>query len=332
MFIIKFMNENRISWGIIGAGDVAEVKSGPAFNKVTGSELLAVMRRNPDKAEDFARRHGVSSWYSSVEEILARDDINAVYIATPPSSHRELAVKALEAGKHVYLEKPVCLTADEARLIKPVLDKSGKKLVVAHYRRGLDSFKTVKKILDAGEIGDIQFVQIRVLQRRDASFLTITDDNWRENPAVSGGGLFTDIAPHQIDLMLHYFGDVKESSGCSLNRSKLTASDDYVAGRILFESGIPFEGLWSFTIDHEDHCLDCCEIYGSEGKLTFSFFGEKLSFFRKGSEKVLNFTNPVNIQQPMIQSAVDYFLGAGDNPCSMDEGIACMEILDSFTR
>jgi predicted dehydrogenase len=325
------MNEKKVSWGIIGAGDVAEVKSGPAFNKVKGSELLAVMRRNLDKAEDFAHRHGVPSWYSSVDEILARDDINAVYIATPPSSHRALAVKALEAGKNVYLEKPVCMTADEARLIKPVLEKSGKKLVVAHYRRGLDLFRTVKKILDAGEIGDIRFVQIRVLQRRDTTFLTSTEDNWRENPAVSGGGLFTDIAPHQIDLMLHFFGEVKEASGCSLNRSKITAADDYVSGHMLFKTDIPFEGLWSFSIDREEHSLDCCEIFGSEGKMTFSFFGEELIVFCKGQEEILNFINPVNIQQPMIQSAADYFLGVGDNPCSLDEGIACMEILDSFT-
>lgn len=326
------MNENKVSWGIIGVGDVAEVKSGPAFNKAKRSELLAVMRRNPEKAEDFARRHGVSSWYSSVDEILAREDIDAIYIATPPSSHRELAIKALEAGKHVYLEKPVCLTADEARQIKPVLDKSGKKLVVAHYRRGLESFRTVKKILDAGEIGEICFVQIRVLQRRDASFLTITNDNWRENPAISGGGLFTDIAPHQIDLMLHFFGEVKEASGRALNRSKITEADDYVSGTMLFESGIPFEGLWSFSMDHQEHCLDSCEIFGSEGKLTFSFFGEELSIFRKGVNNILNFTNPENIQQPMIQSTVDYILGSGDNPCSLDEGIACMEILDSFTQ
>ncbi|MDC7233298.1 MAG: Gfo/Idh/MocA family oxidoreductase [Spirochaetales bacterium] len=326
------MSADKVTWGIIGAGDVAEKKSGPAFNKADHSELLAVMRRSPDRAEDFARRHGVPSWYSSADELLAREDINAVYIATPPSSHCELAVKALKAGKNVYLEKPVCRTAAEAETIRPVLEQSGKKLVVAHYRRQLESFRTVKQILDSGTLGDIRFVQIRVFQRREASILTVTDDNWRENPAVSGGGLFTDIAPHQIDLMLHFFGTAAQAEGHSFNRSGATPADDYVAGTILFQSGIPFQGLWHFSIDHEANSLDSCEIFGSLGKLSFSFFGERLILSVKGREEVLNFNNPENIQMPMIVSAVDYFRGKGENPCSLDEGIQCMRILDSFTR
>ena len=195
-----------IRWGIIGAGDVAEVKSGPAFQKVEHSELLAVMRRNPEKAADFARRHGVSSWYSDADKLLARDDIDAVYIATPPSSHKELAVKALRAGKDVYLEKPVSRRASEAREILPVLKESGRKLTVAHYRRGLPSYRKVRELLDKKSIGDLRFVQMRIFRSPDASDMTRTDDHWRLKPEVSGGGLFYDIAPHQIDLMLHYFG------------------------------------------------------------------------------------------------------------------------------
>ena len=231
--------KEEIRWGIIGAGDVAEVKSGPAFQKVPHSRLLAVMRRNPEKAADFAMRHGVPSWYSDADKLLAREDIDAVYIATPPSSHKELAIRALKAGKDVYLEKPVARRAAEAREILPVLKESGRRLTVAHYRRGLPSYRKVKSLLDEKAIGEIRFIQLRIFRSADASDMTRTEDHWRVNPDVSGGGLFYDIAPHQIDLMLYYFGVPLEVDGRSLNRSGADRVDDYVSARLLFPGEHP---------------------------------------------------------------------------------------------
>ncbi len=320
-----------IRWGIIGAGDVAELKSGPAFQKLEHSELLAVMRRNPEKAADFARRHGVPSWYSDADKLLARDDIDAVYIATPPSSHRELALKALRAGKDVYLEKPVSRRAAEAREILPVLEESGRKLTVAHYRRALPSYRKVDELLRQKHIGHIRFVQMRIFRSPDASDMTRTEDQWRLKPEVSGGGLFYDIAPHQIDLMLHFFGAPLEVDGRSMNRSGGDGVDDFVSARILFPGNIPFEGLWYFNADHQSRNLDRCEIYGSEGMISFSLFGSDVEVSRKGRDEHLVFDNPPHVQQPMIASAVDYFLGKGPNLCSLEEGIEVMAILDGIS-
>src|SRR4051812_25492983 len=108
---------NEIRWGIIGCGDVTEVKSGPAFNKVNHSTLAAVMRRDASKAADYARRHGVPKWYSDANALINDDTVNAIYIATPPSSHEEYAVMALNAGKPVYVEKPMTTDADAAERI-----------------------------------------------------------------------------------------------------------------------------------------------------------------------------------------------------------------------
>src|SRR4051812_2264086 len=99
----------KINWGIIGCGDVTEIKSGPAFNKVPGSSLAAVMRRDAEKAKDYASRHNVSRWYSDPYELIADPEVNAVYVATPPSSHQEYAIAALKAGKPVYVEKPMSI-------------------------------------------------------------------------------------------------------------------------------------------------------------------------------------------------------------------------------
>ena len=104
----------KIRWGIIGCGDVTEVKSGPAFNKVKNSELVAVMRRNEEKVKDYARRHNVPKWYTDAAKLINDPDVNAIYIATPPSSHEEYTLAAINAGKPVYVEKPMSVNAGSA--------------------------------------------------------------------------------------------------------------------------------------------------------------------------------------------------------------------------
>tara|TARA_R110002094_G_scaffold193793_1_gene167357 strand:+ start:26 stop:541 length:516 start_codon:yes stop_codon:yes gene_type:complete len=158
------VGNNSVVWGIIGCGDVAEVKSGPAFQKCENSELLAVMRRNGDLAQDFAKRHNVPLWYDDADKLLANPDINAVYIATPPSTHLEYALKTLKAGKDVYLEKPMVLSKEEATTLGNAANGSKHKLVVAHYRRFLPMYIQVKDLLDSHAIGDIKFVDLRFLR------------------------------------------------------------------------------------------------------------------------------------------------------------------------
>src|ERR1700753_209748 len=120
----------QITWGIIGCGDVTEKKSGPAFNKVPSSSLVAVMRRDAKKAEDYAKRHDVAHWYSDADALMDQEDINAIYIATPPDSHADYAIRALQKGFNVYVEKPVTRNAEEARAIATALkDHPGQTLV-----------------------------------------------------------------------------------------------------------------------------------------------------------------------------------------------------------
>src|SRR5437870_5565340 len=121
----------KINWGIIGCGDVTEVKSGPAFNKVPNSSLVAVMRRNADKAKDYARRHNVPKWYDDANKLIADPDVNAIYIATPPSSHEEYTLAALNAGKPVYVEKPMTLNTAQANNMLNAAKEKNIKLVVA---------------------------------------------------------------------------------------------------------------------------------------------------------------------------------------------------------
>lgn len=323
------MNTQTIDWGIIGCGDVTEVKSGPAFNKVPNSKLLAVMRRNAEKAKDYAHRHGVEKWYSNADELINDPDVNAIYVATPPSSHEEYAIKAMKAGKPVYVEKPMAINSAAAERIEQAAKQTGVKTVIAHYRRQQPLFLKVKELLEQKAIGDVRLVQMKIFQPHQSGLIAQTETNWRIDPSVSGGGLFYDLAPHQLDLMLYFFGKAKKVSGISFNASGYYAADDTTGGQILFENNVLFSGTWCFTTYERE---DRCEIIGSEGKLSFSIFDHNpLAIEKEGRQTVIEFDRLQHVQQPMIKKVVEYFLEKTLNPCSASEGVEVMKMMDALT-
>ena len=323
---------NNIKWGIIGCGDVTEVKSGPAFNKVEDSSLIAVMRRDSAKAKDYSERHKVLKWYDNAYDLIHDDDVNAIYIATPPSSHFEYAKAAMQYGKPVYLEKPMTLDSASAALLGEVSKSTGVKLTVAHYRRMQPMFKKIKELLSNRSIGNVRFVNLQHIEKLlTKEELAISKTAWRVQEEMSGGGLFHDLAPHQLDLMLYYFGEVDHSAGISSNQSKQYNAADIVSGNILFKTGVMFNGLWCFN-SRDDQQKDICEIIGTEGNITFSVFGEaKIELNRSKGLEVIQFVKPEHVQQPMIGEVVQYFLGKCDNPCSVENGIKVMQLMEQLT-
>lgn len=319
---------DEIKWGIIGCGDVTEVKSGPAFNKVLHSSLVAVMRRDGPKAMDYAKRHGVPRWYNDAAALINDPEVNAVYIATPPLQHEEYTLMALAAGKPVYVEKPMTLNAEAALRMKAAAEQHHVKLSVAHYRREQPMFLKIKSLIDEKVIGEVSIVQLQLFQPHQSDLIANSATNWRLDPAVSGGGLFHDLAPHQLDLMVYFFGEVLKSSGISLNQAGLYAADDVVSGQILFKNGVLFNGTWCFTAAEK---LDVCEIIGSKGKISFPMFGHKVTLNKHGEEEDFIFDPLAHVQQPMIEQVVKYFLGRTENPCSADEALLSMQLIDSFT-
>jgi predicted dehydrogenase len=318
------------NWGIIGCGDVTEVKSGPAFNKVNGSKLVAVMRRDAAKAEDYAMRHQVGKWYTDADRMMEEAGIDAVYIATPPANHLAYALNALNRGLNVYVEKPVALNAGEARQIANAVKQSKGRLTVAHYRRAVPMFLHIKSLLDTQTIGDIRTVQIRMWQSAKPKLVANVADNWRVQPELSGGGYFHDLAPHQLDLMLFYFDEPETYQGYSLNQSGINPADDHVCGQIIFKNKVVVNGSWCFNVA-ESEAVDSCEIIGTKGKISFPFFGNKVSWHTSGEEQTITFDHPQHIEQPMITQVVNYLNNEEPNPCSIEEAIVVMDIIDAFT-
>ena len=148
----------EIKWGFIGCGEVTEKKSGPAFNEVAGSKVVAVMSRSEDKARSYAERHHIRKWYTDAQELIDDPDVNAVYIATPPSSHATFAIMSMKAGKPVYVEKPLAASYNECIRINRVSEQTGVPCFVAYYRRYLPYFQKVKEIIQSGGIGEVNHV------------------------------------------------------------------------------------------------------------------------------------------------------------------------------
>ncbi|MEO6636643.1 MAG: Gfo/Idh/MocA family oxidoreductase [Ginsengibacter sp.] len=324
---------DKIKWGIIGCGNVTEMKSGPAFNKVANSSLVAVMRRDAEKAKDYAQRHHVARWYSDANKLIDDPEVNAIYIATPPSSHEEYTLAAINAGKPVYVEKPMSASFSAAGNMLKAVKENNAKLVVAHYRREQPLFKKVKQLLNEKVIGEVRVVNLSCYKNLlSAEELNDPKVAWRVNREIAGGGLFHDLAPHQLDLMLNFFGEVKRAFGVSTNQAKLYEADDIVSGTILFKSGVVFNGSWCFSVNDNDE-KDLCEIIGSGGKISFPVFEHKqITLVVDDKVEIIPFEKLEHVQQPLIAKVVEYFLDQSPNPCSAEAGVEVMRLMEEFTK
>jgi len=267
-----------IKWGMIGCGDVTEKKSGPAFNKVKNSQMVAVMCRTPGRAEDYARRHGIPRWFTDTDALLSDPEINAIYIATPPDSHRTYTERVAKNGKAVYVEKPMARTYEECKLMIKACDHAGVPLFVAYYRRYLPKFLKVKELIDSRIIGEIRAVSIRLLLPPRTEDLNSEELPWRVIPEIAGGGYFMDLASHQFDLLDYLLGPIAEATGITARQTGWYPAEDIVSAHFRFENGVLGNGLWCFSIS-ESNQLDRTIIVGNKGTISFSFFDTRPFLF-----------------------------------------------------
>lgn len=301
----------KIRWGIIGCGDVTEVKSGPAFQKVDNSELVAVMRRNGELARDYAQRHNVPKWYDNAQDLINDPDIDAVYIATPPSSHKEYTLAVAKAKKPIYVEKPMALNYEQCQEMIHSCEILSVPLFVAYYRRALPRFCKIKSLLENKSIGEIRAVNIRLYKPASPTD-KIKTENWRINPEIAGGGYFYDLACHMIDLLHFYIGPIVSAKGFKSNQAKYYNAEDIVSAAFIFKNDIHGTGLWCFNAEED---LDQTEIIGSEGKIIYSNFSEDpIILEQKGHRESFKIDHPQHVQQPLIQRVVDELLGKGISP------------------
>jgi predicted dehydrogenase len=317
-----------IHWGILGCGDVTEVKSGPAFQKVHHSKLQAVMRRNPAKSEDYARRHKVPVWYNDANDLINDPQVDIVYIATPPDSHREYTLKVAAAGKPVYVEKPMARNYRECLDMIAACEQANIPLFTAYYRRSLPAFIKIKELIDRQQIGDVRFINVQLYQPSYEKDYDTADLPWRVMPEIAGGGYFIDLASHTLDLLDFFFGPATEANGLISNQAKLYPAEDTVAANIRFKSGILVSGIWCFCASKRE---DLVTIVGTDGTISFSTFQEReVILENKNGRTTWPFVKPEHIQQPHIESIVNQLNGTGRCPSDGNSAARTNWVMDQI--
>jgi predicted dehydrogenase len=301
-----------IRWGIIGCGDVTEVKSGPGFQKAENSSLVAVMRRNGRLARDYARRHGVPKWYDDADALIQDPEVDAVYIATPPYAHKEYTIMCAQACKPVCVEKPMGMNFAECQEMIAACRSAGVPLYVAYYRRSLPRFLKIKELLDEGAIGDVRGVTMTL-------YMPLPDDfDWHYTPEIGGGGKFVDMGCHTLDFLDYVLGPIRSVAGFAGNLGGHYPAEDVVTGAFEFESGVQAVGIWSFTTFE---ALDRTKIVGTVGQISFSSFDtEPVLLTTSAGVTEFAIDNPPHVHQPLTQTIVDELNGVGRCPSTGESG------------
>ncbi|TRX70572.1 Gfo/Idh/MocA family protein [Carboxylicivirga sp. M1479] len=322
----------RIKWGIIGCGNVTEVKSGPAFNKVEGSSLHMAMRRDGEKAKSYANRHKIPHWSNQAEDVINNPDINAIYIATPPGSHAEYAIRCMEAGKPVYVEKPMAANAAQAEQMLAVSRSTRVPLFIAYYRRTLPGFLKVKELIDTGVIGQTLYVNMRLIRPAKSYEKDALHNIWRLQAELSGGGIFFDLASHQLDFLDYVFGPVKNAFGVAANRGGYYDVEDTVSASMQFESGVVGNGIWSF-VSNEHTEEDTIEVVGTKGRIVFSAFAHTpISLHTDAGHLEFPYLNPENIQYNLIKQVVESLQGIGSCVSTGETAIRTNRVMQKIVQ
>jgi predicted dehydrogenase len=325
-----------IRWGMIGCGDVAEVKSGPGFQKAEGSALVAVMRRRGDLAADFARRHGVPRWYDDPAALIADPEVDAVYIATPPGAHERLALAVCAARKPAYVEKPMARNHAECLRMVDAFARAGVPLYVAYYRRALPRFVRARDLAASGALGRVTGVRYRqsgpYLPSVQIGATEGTPLPWRLQAEHAGGGLFLDVGCHTLDILDFILGPLEVVRGSAASSGTPSYFvEDSVSLTFRTAGGIPGDAEWTFASDAR---ADEIVITGDRAELRLSTFGHEPIQLRQRDGAVESFDHPAppHIQQPFIQATVDELRGHGRCPSTGVSAARTSAIIDEVLR
>ena len=251
---------DTLGWGIIGCGDVVEKKSGPSILQADRSRIVGVMRRQAAKAQAFADTHNIKLCTDDATQVINHPDVDIVYVATPPLSHKEYVLAVAAAGKHVLVEKPMGLSAAEDAEMIESCEKAGVELFVAYYRRFHPHVIRMKEIVDSGRIGTVVHGQIDFGLPQLEGY----DWGWRIDPAIAGGGLFVDVVTHRIDLMVHLLGEPTSACGVCSTFAPEGKVEDVATLSVRFASGAQCGVVGDF---HSQRAADRFVLAGTEGTI-----------------------------------------------------------------
>jgi predicted dehydrogenase len=316
-----------IRWGIIGAGNVAEFKSGPALMQAPGSALVAVMRRDPEKARDFALRHGVPRWYADIDALLADSEVDAVYVASPHNLHLAHVTRAARAGKAILCEKPVGVSTVEAQAVVDVCRAASVSLTVAYYRRYWPVVQEMRRLLADGAIGEV--VQARV-QLAD-HYSPDPDRPWITEHDRAGGGALANAGSHWVDLIRYLLGDVVEvTATCSGHFGGFKTEDSIgVQMRLANHALVSLNAtLCSPAAVNE------FDIAGSAGRLCAGPLSDGRLLLQRNTRapEVLNLPRSAAAHMELVTEVVQRLSASERSPIPGEEAVAVWQIMSAAYR
>lgn len=317
-----------LNWGLIGAGDIARKRIAPALRDIENCNLISVSRSRAELAEEFTKEFGAKKWFADWRELVKDDEINAVYIATPVSLHKEQTIAAAENGKHVLCEKPLAMNAKECDEMIAACRANNVKLGVAYYRAFYPLIEKVKQVLLSDEIGKPVIAQINSFE-----FFNPNQDHprfWLLEKEKSGGGPMLDFGCHRLEVLTNLFGKVSEIKSV-LGRAVFERNvEDTAIASLKFESGV-FANL---TVTHAAfEAKDTLSIFGTKGSIHIPVLNKGEIKIKTETKERTEFHAPhSNVHQPLIEDFTDAVLENREPKVSGEKGREIAALEDEIYR
>jgi predicted dehydrogenase len=299
-----------LRWGVIGTGDIVRKRVAPALRDSPACELLAIARARAELAESTARSLGARRWYPRWQDLIADEDVQSVYIATPVHLHAEQTVAAAAAGKHVLCEKPMAIDAAGCDRMIGACRENGVTLGVAYYRRFYPAVVRVKSIIASGEIGEPVFAQMNAFEWFDPP--PEHPRYWLLDRARAGGGPMMDFGCHRLEVLVNLFGPVRRSTGITANVVFTRDVEDTSAVLLQFEAGV----CASLAVTHAARePQDTLHVFGTRGSIHCAALNAgDLRVLGGDHERSESHPPASNVHRPLIEDFVAS-VSAGRAPC-----------------
>jgi predicted dehydrogenase len=315
-----------LRWGLIGCGDIAGKRVAPALRDLDNCRLVAVNRAQYDLAEQFAGEFGAQRWYKDWRDLLQDEEIDAVYIATPPNLHAEQTIAAAKSGKHVICEKPMALEVQACRRMIAACRTAGVRLSIAYYRHFYPMVSRVKQILESGEIGKVVLAEIRAFE----NFRPEAEDPryWMVRRQQAGGGPLMDFGCHRIEVLLNILGEI--SSAWGSQGSLVTDWEVEDTSVSIFEFKNEARGVLAVSRAIEEP-QDSLDIYGNAGSIHIPVLnGGSMKVVAPGGERREEHPPHQNLHLPYIQAVARAFLQNREPPVPGETGLRVSEIIEEI--
>ena len=341
----------KLKIAIIGCGGINKAAHYPGYELIDNAEIVACCDILPDRVEEYAKERNIPFYCTDYKEILKLDYVDAVDICTPNYLHSIIAVDALNAGKHVFCEKPDAVSVEETEKMKAAAEKNGKVLMVMRNNRWRATAQFLKQYIESGKMGDVYAARCGWVRRRGIP----GRGGWFTTKAQSGGGPLIDLGVHMIDLTMYLMGNPTPVSvvGCTYNKfanaeeisdSKNSDFGDSVSGGtfdvedlamgfIKFDNGacMQIEFSSASNIEKENAFT---ELRGSKSGACLDWSGLKI--FTEEFGKTVDYIP--NIKETMPQHAgnlkhfVDVVLNGAEPDFVPQQGVNMIKILEAFYK